>query len=68
MRTFYTRLTREVGRRIQFLEDGLTHLEATRRLLLEADEETRHDGVTEEQIRKMYEDLQELRRKLTKHH
>ena len=41
-------------------------MEATPRLLLVADGETRPDGVTKEQIRKMYEDLQELRRRLTK--
>jgi len=58
----------DVRRRIDFLEDGLRHLEATRRLLILADEKTRPKGTTVEEIRESYQELQRLRRELTERH
>ena len=58
----------DVRRRVHFLEDGLRHLESTRRLLILADEKTRPEGTTMEEIRDSYQNLQRLRRKLTERH
>jgi len=54
--------------RIEFLEDGLRHLEATRDLLLVADEKTRPPGTTRQQIQRMFTDLQQMRRRMTERH